>query len=248
MARIRTIKPEFWVSGQVVECSTNARLLFIGMWTFADDQGVHVASPKQLKMEVFPGDDFSTKEIAGYVSELIEHDLIREIVVPEDVDEELQHLIGTHFWVINGWHHQKIDKPNSRYPVLRSVIEHSTNVRRPFALYGGREGKDRSLYCSEPPTAAASEPAVLVYPCSGRIQEWNLTQSQVDEWAALFPGLDVMRECRAALAWCRANTAKRKTASGMPRFLSSWLTRSQNRGSTKNSTPDTEEPEVTYAN
>lgn len=31
MARIRSIKPEFWVSEQIGECSTNARLTFIGL-------------------------------------------------------------------------------------------------------------------------------------------------------------------------------------------------------------------------
>ena len=57
MARIRTIKPEFWTSDQVVECSFAARLLFIGMWNFCDDYGVHPASLRKLKMEIFPGDD-----------------------------------------------------------------------------------------------------------------------------------------------------------------------------------------------
>ena len=41
MARIRTIKPEFWTSEQVVDCSPTARLLFIGLWNFCDDGGVH---------------------------------------------------------------------------------------------------------------------------------------------------------------------------------------------------------------
>ena len=31
MARIRSIKPEFWVSEQVAECSTSARLTFVGL-------------------------------------------------------------------------------------------------------------------------------------------------------------------------------------------------------------------------
>lgn len=41
MARIRTIKPEFWTAEQVMELSRDARLLFIGMWNFCDDAGVH---------------------------------------------------------------------------------------------------------------------------------------------------------------------------------------------------------------
>ena len=41
MARIRSIKPEFWTAEQVMECSPMARLLFIGMWNFCDDGGNH---------------------------------------------------------------------------------------------------------------------------------------------------------------------------------------------------------------
>ena len=39
MARIRTIKPEFWASEQVMDCKPVTRLLFIGLWNFVDDFG-----------------------------------------------------------------------------------------------------------------------------------------------------------------------------------------------------------------
>jgi len=58
---------------------------------------------------------------------------------------------------------------------------------------------------------------------------WMLTQGQVDQWAALFPALDVAQQCRQALAWIEANSAKRKTCRGMPRFLTAWLTRATDR-------------------
>ena len=48
MARIRSIKPQFWTSEQIADCSSNARLLFIGLWNFCDDCGVHPASPARL--------------------------------------------------------------------------------------------------------------------------------------------------------------------------------------------------------
>lgn len=57
MARIRTIKPEFWTSEKIVELSIEARLLFIGMWNFADDHGNMSASSKRMKMQIFPADN-----------------------------------------------------------------------------------------------------------------------------------------------------------------------------------------------
>ncbi len=64
--RIRTIKPEFFVSEQVADVSPTCRLLFVGMWIFCDDHGIHPASPKQLKMEVFPGDDITVAEVSEH--------------------------------------------------------------------------------------------------------------------------------------------------------------------------------------
>ena len=118
MPRIRTIKPEFWTSEQIVECSTNARLLFIGLWTFADDSGIHPASTKRLKMEIFPGDPFTDEEVDALVGELIANDLVRRYSVD-----------GKDFWIVTGWaDHQRIDRPNPKYP--RPLDDHSTNVRR----------------------------------------------------------------------------------------------------------------------
>ena len=74
-------------------------------------------------------------------------------------------------------------------------------------------------------------PAVLVFPVVGPFGPgWPLTQGRIDEWRALFPDLDVLAQCRAALAWITASPTRRKTAKGMPRFLVGWLTRSNDRG------------------
>lgn len=139
MARIRTIKPSFWTSEQVVECSTNARLLFIGIWNFADDGGVIPASVKSLKMQIFPGDDFSASDIQQWVNELIE----TELLIEYQVDGKL-------YWAVSGWHHQKIDRPSKLYPapILTKFADRSTND--PRTLDGrhppegrGKEGKGK---------------------------------------------------------------------------------------------------------
>src|SRR5882762_10225203 len=100
MARIRSIKPEFWTSAQVMECSPMSRLLFVGMWNFADDAGRMTYSPKTLKAQIYPSDEITPTEIARLVVELSTNDLILIYVVD-----------GKEFIQITGWHHQKIDKP-----------------------------------------------------------------------------------------------------------------------------------------
>lgn len=54
-----------------------------------------------------------------------------------------------------------------------------------------------------------------------------MTQGQVDGWATAYPGLEVLQELRKAKVWLEANPRKGKTASGMQRFLVSWLSRAQ---------------------
>lgn len=40
-----------------------ARLLFIGLWNFACDNGHLQDKPKQIKMRIFPGDDVNATEL-----------------------------------------------------------------------------------------------------------------------------------------------------------------------------------------
>lgn len=78
-------------------------------------------------------------------------------------------------------------------------------------------------------TPAAS--VVLVYPTVGRgAESWALTDAQIAEWQTCYPGIDVGSECRKALAWLKANPARRKTERGMATFLVGWLNRSNDRG------------------
>lgn len=120
MSRIRTVKPEFWTSEQVISCSPIARLLFIGLWSFCDDNGVHPASYIRLKAEVFPADSFNTHEIKQWISELINNKLIREYMIDAKA-----------YWIVTGWkQHQRIDKPTYRHPlpqlILQKIEDHST--------------------------------------------------------------------------------------------------------------------------
>lgn len=78
MARIRTIKPDFWTDERLTECSLSARLLFIGTWNFADDNGNLPRSAKKLKMQIFPADSFDCEPL---IQELITHGVLIEYSV-----------------------------------------------------------------------------------------------------------------------------------------------------------------------
>lgn len=142
MARIRTVKPELWTDADFVECSRDARLLFVALLNFASDHGVLADRPKQLKMQCLPGDDI---DIVPLLDELIARRFLTRTVAPD----------GMAVLVIRTFHqHQRVDKPqDGRWGnpdlwadsenVLRIVPERSENV--PAVMEGnGREGKGSS--------------------------------------------------------------------------------------------------------
>ncbi|EJF73138.1 hypothetical protein A462_04876 [Pseudomonas sp. Ag1] len=164
MARIRTIKPEFWSSEQVMECQALTRLLFIGIWNFCDDGGNHPDSEKTIKARVFPGDEISSSSIRRMLDELSSNGLLA-----------FYEHSGKRYLHVCGWEHQRIDKPTFKYPEFLpaltvdkpqpgeagngtdqkpgaagdSVDDHSANIRPPLdedsstpllGLDPGREG------------------------------------------------------------------------------------------------------------
>jgi hypothetical protein len=107
MARIRSIKPEFWTSESIASLSRDARLLFVGLWNHVDDEGRCKDNPRLIKAAVFPLDDDVTSDtVDGLLDELSSKG---RCVFYE--------VSGQRYLQVVGWHHQKIDrKRDSEYP------------------------------------------------------------------------------------------------------------------------------------
>lgn len=57
MARRRMIVPEIWQSESFAQLSILAKLVFIGLFSNADDEGRGIANPVYIKSILFPYDD-----------------------------------------------------------------------------------------------------------------------------------------------------------------------------------------------
>ncbi|MBW1953829.1 MAG: hypothetical protein JRI66_12250, partial [Deltaproteobacteria bacterium] len=75
-----------------------ARLFFIGLWNFADDNGVLEYKPRQLKARIFPADNI---DIEPLVQELENQELIKAYSIKERI----------YIIIVNFLKHQKIDRP-----------------------------------------------------------------------------------------------------------------------------------------
>jgi hypothetical protein len=145
MARIRSIKPEFWTSEQIMMLKPLTRLLFIGMWNFADDYGRMAYAPATIKAQVLPGDTMEIQAIKDMLTELSSAGLILIYAVR-----------GREYIEITGWSHQRIDRPHKpKYPGPVSdepetddepppnFVDPSTNIRGTFDAGEDKSGEDK---------------------------------------------------------------------------------------------------------
>jgi len=178
VARIRTIKPDFWTDEKVVELSAFARLLFIGLWNFADDEGRMVLSPKRIKMQIFPAD---TLDISALFGEIRREKLIEVYAI--DNIEYLQ---------INSFaKHQKIDKRSaSKLPSNSSSSPESPRIPP-------TEGKGKGKEEEEERKKEASHKK---YEFEGKTIK--LSKKDFDQWKVSFSAiLDFKAGLMAADSW-----------------------------------------------
>jgi hypothetical protein len=110
VARIRSIKPDYWKSESIARLSWPARLIFIALWSYVDDNGVGLDNDKLIAAEIVPleEDPVAAREtVRECLDELSRESRIRRYEVS-----------GKRFLFIVNWdEHQKIDRPGKpRYP------------------------------------------------------------------------------------------------------------------------------------
>lgn len=207
-----------------MECSPNARLLFIGLWNFCDDSGRHPMRPKQIKAEVFPADEFTSDDITRMLDELSENDLITPYVVD-----------GKRYFQVNGWHHQRIDKPQDpKYPGMDQADSGSDPGTLPPDRIGregkGKEGRKEAGASSS--DADKSTPEVkFVIPMTGG-KSHPVTQDDIDRYCGLYPLVDVEQSIRNMLGWLDSNRGRWSgSVRGAKQRMTSWLARDQDKAS-----------------
>lgn len=100
MSRIRAIKPEFWSSPSLPP-DPWARLLFMAMWNWADDNGIGTANPRELLGFAFPNDEHLT--VADVRRMLVE--------ITRGLGVKFYTVAGRPYYAIPTWEqHQKFDR------------------------------------------------------------------------------------------------------------------------------------------
>jgi len=137
MARIRTIKPEYWTDEKIVQLPFEARLLFIGLWNFCDDQGFIEDEPMRIKLQIFPAD---TIDVEFFLDVLVSAELLVRGSFGDVHVIQIPHFLK----------HQKVSHPAS--PRWDDCFHKKASipraVRRAVALkYDCPVGKSREVQC-----------------------------------------------------------------------------------------------------
>lgn len=224
MARIRSVKPEYFDDPDVGQLSAEAALAFVGLWTQADKRGRLPDDPRRLKVRIRP---YSSADFGATLAELVEAGfLIR-----------YQSSDGVKLLQVRSFEkHQKTHKlePDSQYPAPSRLDTEAT----------GKKPSDPPVSCllslgpdllsrevgGEPSKPAS--PPVLEFAVTGNREQpvWSLTSEHLADLQRDYEHTDVLAECKKASAWVKANPGRRKTAKGMPAFLVSWLNKSAGAG------------------
>ena len=196
MARIRTIKPEFFTNTQLNRLTPLHRLFFIGLWTQADREGRLKDDPDRLKIVLVPSDSCDADKIC---SDLVTANLIIRY-----------HVKGETFIVIPTFtQHQR---PNSRelpsiFPAPpKHHLNHSQASSKSFQ--NALEGKGRERERKETPLPPLPKFEALIS------DPTFLTQLTTDH-----PTKNVAAEIIKMRNWLKYNRAKKNWI----RFINNWL-------------------------
>ncbi len=197
MARIRTIKPEFWTHPVMARLPDDVQLLALALLSCADDHGYFRADPAIIRGSVMPfreslaslRESLARLSEAGWIS-LWEH--------PE------QGLMGH---IVNWCKHQRIDHPSASklkaYDIRERLARISRDTRETLALDQGAGIKDqgaegRGAIAPPPPDPMAEIQAAnqIAAEVDRRRtwRDWQITighrifvgRDEADAWAALY--------------------------------------------------------------
>jgi hypothetical protein len=181
MSRIRSIKPEWLDDENIVQVSSDARVLSIALILLADDYGNGRAAPVLLAGRVFPGKVLET--LANALEELAN---IRFV--------QLYERDGQRYFAIRNWgRHQRVDKPGrAQVPgPLANIRETAANFREapstsqeipaPLRDWKGGGGKGGG---GEGDSRESRESARLPAPARGFALPESETQTQTPELTA----------------------------------------------------------------
>ena len=217
----RILKDTIRINRRIDALSYFEEVVFYRLITAADDFGVYSANPVMLARTLFPlRESVDGKMMEAALRHLEALGLVRCYSVKDE---------GDWLQIVSWEKHQRLRNSRRVYP-------------GPEEADGApEEEQDQTEEEQTEQAAEVRELPVAELPLNDNTV-YSVTRQQANEFAALYPGVDVERELCRMREWCLSNPQKRKSRNDIRRFINGWLTRAQDRGS-----PDRQPPVNQFA-
>lgn len=224
MAKIRGIKPETWTDDKFVQLSPLARLLFIGMWNLACDNGHVEDNAVQLKIRLLPMDSCNIKAL---VDEMVDTGqverhpgYIKVIKLAEHQHIDLRWLSICE-WCAHDEHtaYEPTQKKPRKTSAPSALVEQPASTPRVLDADGDCDGelKVSGGETAAPAPAAKKTSTSRKRPATRLPDDWKPTEKH---WEKRHDGIDIQREVQAFRLHAEAND--RRQANWNAAF-SQWL-------------------------
>ncbi len=174
MARKRMISPEFWTDEKVGGIPVEARLLFMGLISNADDEGRLPGNTQLIKSLVFPYDTFSASKVEEWLSLIAK---VKIIIKYRTNDQD-------YIQIKNFLKHQTINRPSKSKipPYLDSEVLTELSVSIHGELSDDSLLKEEKL--KEINISSESQETILANYLLKRIRENNpsFRQPNIQKW------------------------------------------------------------------
>jgi hypothetical protein len=124
---------------------------------------------------------------------------------------------------------------NYNMEVLDGVSEEGKRYEEEVLLPA--EEKKHTIFPAEELESTITELAPVESVILNDNSEWIPTVEEYEEYKRLYPNVDIDQEFRKIHGWCKDNPKKRKTRTGVKRFVGGWLSREQDKPRAGNSVP-----------
>ena len=229
----RILKESIRMSREIDSLSWFEEVMFYRLIVTVDDYGVFPADPVVLAHILFPMKEKLDKKA---VRAAVEHMEVLGLVRRYQVKGK-----GS-FLKIAAWEkHQRLRSSRRRFPAPEEADCEPAEEEEPAEEHAAEEkqplsGEETDAVPEEPGEEEAREAPVVELPLNDRTS-YVVTCTEVNEYAELYPAVDIVRELRKMRGWCLSNPQKRKTRSGIKKFITGWLAREQDRGGGWKTTP-----------
>lgn len=215
----RVIKESIKRSPEIDRLTWFEEVVFYRLLVTADDYGCLDGRIIVLKHELFPTKESVTKKsIEDAIAALVSAGLLCPYTVS-----------GMPYLFFPTWEkHQRVRNKHRKYPeppenCLTAIRGQMTADCQPESNPIQSESNPNRRDGADAPAEAA------IFLTLNDNSEYPVTCSQLKEWEALYPAVDVPQELRNMRAWLQANPKRRKTGRGILRFVNGWLAREQDK-------------------